>query len=577
MEDDGLDDLFRHRRIGAATISRIRDLDLKAQDLLVLSPQFLAELCQTVGASEGERFKIFAAVGAAKHSAVTGIRGFGSQSEGLNARLYISERKDLLEKLESLVRKERAVVVRAPPQSGKTSLLQLLKARTESKFGDVFYISLAGISGHSFEYMWYQHYHDVSMERLNSSKPTLLLVDEGQSGFHASDLTLWAKIKSAQAGGMLHIVLVSSFGGDEGDTDEGELPATPVIFKPSCAVTIRPQHGCGSSGLYLQFSNAECMELWENWCKFCAFVPSNNDILYYVMEVGDRQPGLMTHMLDWLVRGTFNDKNWDDCEEFAKSELLSERFMASLSEIRSISTFRNMYWRPEYAGILSKLLGSSSALGFVKKTELSSEELRAANKLSRRGQLVRTKAMNFMFPSPLHRHYYASLCATATLTLPQVQTMGIESFLVHVIQRMSAGRLACSESLATEDGTIYERQYQNEFYRTYCTLLDVPMSPDVGRLYGVAGYVDFYLADLKWAFEIARDGIKLGEHLARFELRGRYHALISKGVVKKYVVVSMDATGVVYKDEVGLVQVIFADGYKTATIYPSGQEVVLQA
>ncbi|EFJ12835.1 hypothetical protein SELMODRAFT_425020 [Selaginella moellendorffii] len=452
----------------------------------------------------------------------------GSQSEGLNARLYISERKDLLEKLESLVRKERAVLVRTPPQSGKISLLQLLKYRTESKLSDVFCISLAGISGHSFEYMWHQHYPHVPIERLNSSEPTLVLVDEGQSGFHAPDITLWAKIKSAQAGGMLHIVLVSSVASDEDDTD---VPPTPIIFKPSCAVTLRPQHGCESSGLYLHL-NAECMELWQNWCKFCGFVPSNNDILYYVMEVGDRQPGLMTHMLDWLVRGMLNDKNRADCEEFAKRELLSERFMESLSEIRSICTFRHRYWQPEYAGSLSKLLGSSSALGFVKKTELSSEVLSAANMLLRRGQLVRTKAMNFMFPSPLHRHYFASLCATATLTLPKLQTMCIESFLVHVIQRMSAGRLVCSESLATDDGTIYERQYQNEFYRAYCTLFDVPMFLDVGRLYGAAGHVDFYLAALKWAFEIARDGIKLGE------LKGRYHALISKGVVKKYMMVT---------------------------------------
>ncbi|EFJ05263.1 hypothetical protein SELMODRAFT_431733 [Selaginella moellendorffii] len=328
MEDDGLDDLFKNRRIGVATISRIRDLDLKAQDLLLLSPQFLAELCQTVGASDDERFKIFAAVSAAQQSAVTGIYGF-----------------DLLEKLESLVRKERPVIVRAPPQSG--------------------------ISGHSFEYMWHQHYPHVPIERLNSSEPTLILVDEGQSGFHAPDITLWAKIKSAQAGGMLHIVLVSSVASDKDDTD---VPPTPIIFQPSCAVTRMLQHDCESSGLSLQFSNAECMELWQNWCKFCGFVPSNNDILYYMMmEVGDRQPGLMTHMLDWLVRGMFNDKNRADC------------FVIGTGN-------------QSYAGILSKLLRSSSALGFVKKTELSSEDLSAANMLLRRGQLVRTKAHELYVP-----------------------------------------------------------------------------------------------------------------------------------------------------------------------------------
>ncbi len=52
-----------------------------------------------------------------------------------------------------------------------------------------------------------------------------------------------------------------------------------------------------------------------------------------------------------------------------------------------------------------------------------------------------------------------------------------------------------------------------------CTLLprDSALSPDVGHMYGIVGYIDFYLgAPSFWAFELLRDGDRIKHHVDRY-------------------------------------------------------------
>ena len=50
--------------------------------------------------------------------------------------------------------------------------------------------------------------------------------------------------------------------------------------------------------------------------------------------------------------------------------------------------------------------------------------------------------------------------------------------------------------------------------RGYC-------SPDVGRIFGTKGFLDFYVdRSRKWGVELVRDGDKLKEHAERFGLDG---------------------------------------------------------
>lgn len=58
---------------------------------------------------------------------------FGSGHEGLRGRTYGTERTQTVEALWQLVRDRGYIILRAPPESGKTSLLQLLGAYAHSK------------------------------------------------------------------------------------------------------------------------------------------------------------------------------------------------------------------------------------------------------------------------------------------------------------------------------------------------------------------------------------------------------------------------------------------------------------
>lgn len=79
-----------------------------------------------------------------------------------------------------------------------------------------------------------------------------------------------------------------------------------------------------------------------------------------------------------------------------------------------------------------------------------------------------------------------------------------------------------------KDDQVYERQLQCEFYRcavrtlggtSYC-------SPDVGKLFGSNGFLDFYVdSERKWGVEITRNGDRLEEHCARFGPAGQYRGI----------------------------------------------------
>ena len=112
------------------------------------------------------------------------------------------------------------------------------------------------------------------------------------------------------------------------------------------------------------------------------------------------------------------------------------------------------------------------------------------------------------------------------------------SFVGRVIERLEPTRLQLSESQSVEDSLVYERQYQNEFYRATYTITskDTPLSPNVGPLYGARGFLDFLLSPLDWDFELLRDGSNLEEHVQRFGLGSAYDKLVKDEVVKYYVI-----------------------------------------
>lgn len=87
-----------------------------------------------------------------------------------------------------------------------------------------------------------------------------------------------------------------------------------------------------------------------------------------------------------------------------------------------------------------------------------------AGMLVRLGQLVEERRI-FSFPSRLHEVFFMRqhFC-TAIGDSEALRASGIASFIAMVVERMSPAQLSKSFS-RDRKGNVYERHWQNEFYR----------------------------------------------------------------------------------------------------------------
>ncbi len=126
------------------------------------------------------------------------------------------------------------------------------------------------------------------------------------------------------------------------------------------------------------------------------------------------------------------------------------------------------------------------------------------------------------FSAPLYRFVVIHRLHAGPLSVMSMNDF--DSFVRACVQRMSPTILRNSFSVGQDD-RILERQWQMEFYRTATTLVTRlhSVSPDVGRVFGCDGLVDFYVnGNLNWAFELLREGQKSKEHAERFGSDGIY-------------------------------------------------------
>jgi hypothetical protein len=183
----------------------------------------------------------------------------GGQSNGINARRlsYFTGRLDTIIQICELVDRKGALLIRAPPGSGKTSILQLVayvNNRTEGIFKQAYYISLAHIGEQTFDEFFKEQYPGVMIAKLRSlisspeknpesdskSRLALLLVHEGQVAF-SLDLTLWGIAKDCMSGSMKHlrIIIILAWGSSIVSHGRKRI-ATPVKFNLDATVSLLP-------------------------------------------------------------------------------------------------------------------------------------------------------------------------------------------------------------------------------------------------------------------------------------------------------------------------------------------------
>ncbi|GAQ90082.1 hypothetical protein KFL_005970030 [Klebsormidium nitens] len=521
----------------------------------------------------------------------------GNRKEGINKRRHdncYTPRQETIEKLTKLLFKEHAVLIRSAPATGKTSTLQLLATYLKTQFGAdvrIFHLSLQEYNPDhpdAFDKVWERQNPDVDFESVLSPRPsptktpaprqpvTVIIVDEAQKAFIHPHLHLFGKVKSIQGQltSNLKILMVSSWGSNIVDVQEATSLsyATPGTWDATNTVTCWYN---ATVGLGLQLTVQEAEEYWGSWVEGNGWshYMSTESEMEYLMDLTERQPGALSLLLDKI-----EDQGWGYLEEDTwhkrmKQYLLSEQPVRAMQDLRSMQRIVGSLNVTESAGLAKDLLRELLQRGGegVDKSKLAPPTLELARKYTRWGQLV-FEANKYHLPSQLHFLYLTRELYAGRSTTAVIREQGLFEFIVAVVERFNRAELVYSDSRRAEGEPVYERLYQNLFYyeaRRF-TPLEVCISPDVGRLYGSNGYLDFLLGTpLLWAVEIMREGKDPDGHLDRFIQGGRYSNLLERAKVKDWAVIDFRTTwseGHVPVARPGMIEVFFTPGYEHAHV-----------
>lgn len=346
-------------------------------------------------------------------------------------------------------------------------------------------------------------------------------------------------------------------------------------FNSDASVGLLPS---AKNSISLKLTRDEAIDLWNSWCKkgldFRDELASWDDLREYVFSLTGQQPGLMAHVLDFLIAQGLKNILAGSMEQKQKARdlLLSRKFYDSLSQIRSLITIEKVLrgeipGRDSMRSVLRKLL-SAEGVGLK---DLTDPERVAADSAVEWGQFLEDDGW-LSLPSELHRRFlFREVYCTNESTSDSILKNGLHAFIDRVIERFNPRQLKSSKARNASGKVVYGSQYQNEFYRAACSILpaDSIMSPNVGPLFGAKGYLDYYLLPHRWGFELLVDGSELKEHQTRFGPGGAYHKLIRDGVVSEHAILDLRTKPLVEADP-DVLHIVFSEDFEKATLHRSG-------
>jgi len=158
--------------------------------------------------------------------------------------------------------------------------------------------------------------------------------------------------------------------------------------------------------------------------------------------------------------------------------------------------------------------------------DTNSEEMqKALHRLTRSGLVTYSGRSRLQFAAPVIRVIMGQRLYTSRLHLG-TSSGDFEAFLSTSIERMRPSKLR--QSLSRGTGRLYERAWQSEWMMAASSVIPVghTISPDVGKLFGSSGFLDFYVnGGLNWGVEMMSEGRKKSEHVARFTQTGTYRQI----------------------------------------------------
>ncbi|GAM26647.1 hypothetical protein SAMD00019534_098220 [Acytostelium subglobosum LB1] len=423
---------------------------------------------------------------------------------------FACSRTETIDKMSKTLFEKHLIFVRSPPSSGKTSLLVLFAHRYRADC-DVVSISFLGIKHDNFESKWVQDTGKTFADWISStSKPTLLLIDEAQIAFNiqSQPTEFWALLKdlctfgpNQDAKPPLYVVVMAAYGEH---FDVKTECSTPIGFE-----------GMKFGMEDMKLKEGELQEMTDKRNKFTSsgFRLTKNTCDRIWSSTGGHV-GLVTQFI-WTLYDQFKDLA-DDNDVL--SFILGGRFMGAMAANRAAS-FQNL---------------SQGQLLFLDQFDAHERifkqhaPVNIVTPLIKHGILVVLNDTHLSFSSPIFRALYFQFRVSPTTR--GHTDLSFDDFIVETISHFDRDTLLNTKGKGT-DGKPLESTWQGEFYRCAVAVLppDVYISQNVGQLFGIDCYLDFYVDDgHKWGIELLCEGKGIQEHAGRFKTGGKYKEFTNK-------------------------------------------------
>lgn len=429
----------------------------------------------------------------------------------------------------------RVILLRSPPESGKSTLGILLQRYLVRKGRNAVYLSMLSLRGDrqwalqsdaGFDIFWKERTGKTLGEFVSSNFQMDIIIDEVQLLYGNVMPSFWFTLKDLKSGTRnphLRILLMSMYG--EEDCPEDHTVKDDSDFIPS------------PSGYMVTFCLQDLRLPRIEFDEFAArFVNHMRGIFIYTdldfkipKEVCDAvykatagHVGLVRHSFRILADGF---RSGTRSVTAMLRYLTSRDFRERLRYLRSFGWLRK--WglsAMEEQFLRDALLHLDDESTFPRNSDGFEEII---TKFRRCGLLIDARTNRLQFAAPLVRIFLMDRLFTASLHLRKslVRASDFDAFLRLSIERIRPSALRESLSRGSyENSRLYERAWQQEWFRAATTAVpeNMEISPDVGPVFGANGYIDFYIGDLEWGVEFLCEGDNMKEHACRFADEGVY-------------------------------------------------------
>jgi len=418
----------------------------------------------------------------------TGIINEGVKLDG---SVFLTMRHETIQKLEKVLEMRNVILIRSPPYSGKTSLCKLLESHFSQNGIFAYAISPLGlrISDDTKFNTLLEEVTPFGLEKWfgkEDDQIKILIIDEAQMLYPYRDLLLWEKLKLIDGKAFnTKIIFFASYG----EPSIGSL-GTPYEFKDPLGADL------------LRCTRDECIELLHDFNERNRYdLLIDTTLQEHLLIMTKRHVGFLSRIL-----GACLDKSMSSKE--LALYLLSHDFICDIASARCVPKFKRL---PTGQQEVCRRLVLEESLLYDPMASNSDVE-----HLLKMGIIIRKKSC-VEFPSPI-------IAALACLAFFKSQVVNLHDlhqnftqFIFLTLQRIKPSVLQNTLGKDAKN-RLLERTWQMEFYRAASSCLGhlSTVSPDVGKVFGSEGFLDFYVNDIKqWGIELTRDGNNLEEHAER--------------------------------------------------------------